>query len=236
MMREVGRIGDALEVRQRHLRRLTHRERRRREHQQRGGAAVGRHARDPRRLDAAVGPDAVDDGETLADLVLRDGEHAPLLIEAAGGDLGRMGVDGDGGEALHRGDVAQMAAEALLVDREIVVERQQHGRDDAVRDVVGMTGHLGLLGRRLRGCARVSNVAIYTTGDEAHSPAPKSSTCPAQRCGVGIAGGKPIVRIGSARWLQPSKGWHTVLPAGARRSAMNPMTNRVSSGRRRLVR
>ena len=101
-----------------------------------------RHARDPRRLEAAVGPDAVDERQPLADLVLGDVEHAPLLVEAAGGDLGRMRVDGDGGDALGRRHVAQVRAEALLVDREILVERQQHGRDDAVRNIGGVTGHL----------------------------------------------------------------------------------------------
>ena len=70
-----------------------------------------------------------------------DIEHAPLLIEAAGGDLGRMRVDGDGGQPLDRRHVAQVAAEALLVDREIVVERQQHGRNDAVGNVMRVTGH-----------------------------------------------------------------------------------------------
>src|SRR5262249_36235448 len=76
------------------------------------------------------------------------------LVEAAGGDLGRMRVDGDGGKALRRRDVAQMTAEALLVDREIVVERQQHGRDDAVGDELGVTGHCRLLsGRRMDSAA-----------------------------------------------------------------------------------
>src|SRR5712691_9593148 len=56
-----------------------------------------------------------------------------------------MRVDGDGREALRRRDVAQVTAEALLVDREIVVERQQHGRDDAMGNEVGVTGHFRLL-------------------------------------------------------------------------------------------
>src|SRR5215472_3194746 len=81
----------------------------------------------------------------FADLVLRDGEHAPLLLETAGGDLGRMGVDGDGGEPLGCRHVAQMAAEALFVDRKVIVEGQQHGRDDAVGEVAGVTGHFRLL-------------------------------------------------------------------------------------------
>ena len=91
---------------------LPERERRRRKHQQRRCAALRRHLGEPRRLDAAVGPDAVDDRQPGADLVLRDVEHALLLVEGAGGDFGRMRVDGDGREALDRGDVAQMLAEA----------------------------------------------------------------------------------------------------------------------------
>jgi len=93
-------------------------------------------------LDAAVRPHAVDQRQPLADLVLRDGEHAPLLLETAGGDLGRMRVDGDGGEPLGGRHVAQMAAEALFVDRKVIVEGQQHGRNDAVGEVAGVTGHL----------------------------------------------------------------------------------------------
>ena len=116
---------------------------------------------DARRFEAAVGPDAVDDRQLAADLVLRDLEHAPLLVEGAGGDLGRMRVDGDRRDARRRRHVAQVLAEALLVDREVVVERQQHRRDDAVRDVGGVTGHGGLLTllrarsiSHLRGCCR----------------------------------------------------------------------------------
>ena len=62
-----------------------------------------------------------------------------------------MRVDCDGGQALHRGDIAQMGAEARLVDREIVVERQQHGRDDA-------------LGYEIRMAAHVSSPPVQTTG------------------------------------------------------------------------
>ena len=36
--------------------------------------------------------------QPVADLVLGDIEHAPLLIEGAGGDFGRMRVDGDRGK------------------------------------------------------------------------------------------------------------------------------------------
>ncbi len=52
-----------------------------------------------------------------------------------------MRVDGDGGEALDRGDVAQMLAEARFVDRKIVLERQQHRRDYALGDIVRVPWH-----------------------------------------------------------------------------------------------
>ena len=80
-------------------------------------------------------------GRLAADLVLRDVEHAPLLLERAGADLGRMRVDGDGGKAFDRGDVAQMLAEARFVDRKIVLERQQHRRDYALGDIVRVPWH-----------------------------------------------------------------------------------------------
>ena len=39
--------------------------------------------------------------------------------------------------------VAQMLAEALFVDRKVVEERQQDRRNDAMRHIVGVTGHFG---------------------------------------------------------------------------------------------
>ena len=138
--RQAARVGDALEVLDRHGRRLAKRERRRREHQQRRSAAGLRHAGDARRFQAAVGPDAVDDRQPAADLVPGDVEDAALLLEGAGRDLGRMGVDGDRREAGRRRDVAQVLAEALLVDRKVVGERQQDRRNDALRDIIGVTG------------------------------------------------------------------------------------------------
>src|SRR5215831_11602754 len=70
---------------------------------------------------------------------------ARRCFETAGGDLGRMRVDGDGGEPFGGRHVAQMAAEALFVDRKVIVEGQQHGRNDAVGEVAGVTGHFRLL-------------------------------------------------------------------------------------------
>ena len=40
------------------------------------------------------------------------------------------------GEALHRGDIGQMAAEGFLVDRKVIVKRQQDGGNDAFRNEV----------------------------------------------------------------------------------------------------
>ena len=62
-----------------------------------------------------------------------------------------MGVDGDGGEPVGRRDVGQVLAEAVLVDRKVVGERQQHSRDNPVGHIMGVTGHLRLswLARRV---------------------------------------------------------------------------------------
>jgi hypothetical protein len=139
--RQVGRVGDALEMRERHRGRLPEREGCRRKHQERGGAAVSRHARDARGLHAAVRPDAIHQGQAVADLVLGDIEHAALLVDAAGGDFGRMRVDGDRGDALDPRDVAQMLSESRLVDGEIGIEGQQDRGNDAARRVGPMACH-----------------------------------------------------------------------------------------------
>ena len=139
--RQARRVGDAPEMLDRHRGRLPERERRRRKYQQRRRAAVFRHAGDARGLQTAVGPDAVDDRQLAADLILRDGEYPALLVEGTGGDLRRMSVDRDGGEALDRRDILQVLAETLLVDRQVVVERQDDGRNDAMRHEMGMTRH-----------------------------------------------------------------------------------------------
>ena len=68
------------------------------------------------RFQASVRPDAVDDWQATADLLLRDVEHALLLLERTGGDFGRMGIHRDGGYPGGRGDMAQMRAKAFLVD------------------------------------------------------------------------------------------------------------------------
>ena len=89
----------------------------------------------------AVGPDAVDQRRLVADLAAGDVEHALLLVEGAGRHFGRMRVDGDGGQPFGRRHVAQVLAEVRLVDRQVVMERQDDGRDDAMRDVGFVTGH-----------------------------------------------------------------------------------------------
>jgi hypothetical protein len=70
--RQIAGIADRLEMRQRHLGRLAHGERSRREHQQRRCAAGLRLASDPRRLQAAVRPDAVNDRQFAADFLAGD--------------------------------------------------------------------------------------------------------------------------------------------------------------------
>jgi len=67
-------------------------------------------------------------------------EHPVLLIEGAGCDLSRVRVDSDGCQPFGRGDVAQMRAEGRLVDRQVLVERQQNGGNDAARDVLAHAG------------------------------------------------------------------------------------------------
>ena len=90
----------------RHLRALAKRERRRREHEERRRAVCGGHAPDARSLNAAVRPDAVDEGKPIADLVLRQVEDALLLVEAAGGNLRGMRVHGNGRKPLGRRHIA----------------------------------------------------------------------------------------------------------------------------------
>jgi hypothetical protein len=86
-------------------------------------------------LEAAVRPDPIDEWQPRTDLVACDFQHPALFVERARGDFGRVGVDGDGRDAVGRRNVAQMLAERRLIDCEIVVERQEHGRTDAVRDI-----------------------------------------------------------------------------------------------------
>src|ERR1700721_2972545 len=59
-----------------------------------------------------------------------------------------MRVDGNGREPLGGGHIAQMTAEAALIDGEIVIEGEQHGRNDTVRNVVRMSGHFSYSSKR----------------------------------------------------------------------------------------
>ena len=60
---------------------LAHREWRGRKHQQRRRAARRCHFGDTRRFEAAIRPDAVHQRQPVADLVLRNVEHAALFVE-----------------------------------------------------------------------------------------------------------------------------------------------------------
>jgi hypothetical protein len=84
---------------------------------------------------AAVRPDAVHDRELVANLRRRDLHHSTLLVRAARGHFGRMGVDGERRKTFRCRDVAQMGAEVSLVDGEFVVEWQQDCRNNAGRDI-----------------------------------------------------------------------------------------------------
>src|SRR5207244_1655743 len=95
-------------------------------------ATLRRHACETRGLDAAVGPNAVDQRKAGANLVLRNIQHTLLFVEGAGSNLSRMRVNRNRGEALDRRDIAQVPAEARFVDREIVLERQEHRRNYAL--------------------------------------------------------------------------------------------------------
>ena len=142
--RQVGRIGNHLEMGERHLGphlAAHHEDRVRRQHQQARCAGFLGHARDARRLVAAIGVDAVDHRQGIAGLLHGKVEHAALLIEGAGMDLGGMGVDRDRRDAVDPGDVTQMIAGRLLVDGEVVVEGEQRGRDHAGGHVVVEAGH-----------------------------------------------------------------------------------------------
>jgi hypothetical protein len=98
-----------------------------------------------------------------ADFVAGDFNAAPLLVEAERVNLGGASVDGDSGDSIDAGEIAQVTTIGRLVDLQTCVERHQAGRDDAfwIEMVVthwpsffgdvfrGARGHAGSL-RRLR--------------------------------------------------------------------------------------
>ncbi len=139
--RQIGGRRDRLEMCDRHVRALAERERRRRKHQKRRRSAGLRPFRNPGRLEAAVRPDPVDQRQPVADLLAGDLQHAALLIGRARGHLGRMRIDRERRQALDRRDVPQMAAETRLVDRQIVMERQQHRGDHSLGNKVFKASH-----------------------------------------------------------------------------------------------
>ena len=93
--------------------------------------APRRHRRDIGCDQARIGIDSGHHRQTVADLVHGQVENPSLLLDGAGMHLGGMGIDGDRGQALDRGDVPQMLAVFRRIDGEIIVERQQAGRNDA---------------------------------------------------------------------------------------------------------
>src|SRR5262249_55906736 len=102
-----------------------------------------------------------------ANLVLGDGENAPLLLEGAGCDFGRVGIDRDRGDAGRRGHVAQMLAEGRLVDLQVLVERQQHGRNDAVGNVGLVSRHASPRSRDFEPSRVVSDLRTSPAGRQA---------------------------------------------------------------------
>jgi hypothetical protein len=52
-----------------------------------------------------------------------------------------MGVNRNGRKPFGGGNVGEVLAEALFVDRQVIGEWQEDGGDHAVRGVMGMAGH-----------------------------------------------------------------------------------------------
>src|SRR5438874_624444 len=73
----------------------------------------------------AVRVDARDHTRPAAQLVEGHVEDAELLVGREGGDLGRVGVGGDGRHAVDAGQVAQVPPVRRLIDLEISGKGQQ---------------------------------------------------------------------------------------------------------------
>src|SRR5215475_4418353 len=142
---QIRGLRNAGEMRDRHFGVLPEGERRRRKHQQRRRAARSRSTRNPGGLLAAVRPYAVHDRQLVADLTGRYFHDATLLLERAASDLGRVGIDRNRAKPVRRRDLAQMSAKASFVDRKVVREGQQYGRNDALGNEGRVVGHEGLL-------------------------------------------------------------------------------------------
>ena len=152
-----------------------------------------------------------------------DVEHALLLVERAGCHLGRVRVDGDGREALGRGHVAQVLAEARLVDRQVVVERQEDGRNDAVRDVALVAGHvaISLVQVRTQARRRFALLCLKTRLEARPNPgrnhATSTSTIPAAGRRRGRRS-RPLPRRGGAQAFPVAPHHHGGAGAGRRRA------------------
>ena len=88
-----------------------------------------------------------------ADLARRQFKQAALRVETEGADFGRMRVEGDGGKTPDRRHVAQVLAEACLVDGEIGVDgpvEEAEEPQDAKQVRVGARLHVGGEARRPR--------------------------------------------------------------------------------------
>ena len=78
--------------------------------EQGGGAGLIHHAREAGGLEAAIGVDAADHRQPIADLVDRRFKQCPLLVEGTAADLGRMAIDGHSGKPMDCRDVPQVLA------------------------------------------------------------------------------------------------------------------------------
>src|SRR5271168_4108307 len=84
----------------------------------------------------------MNDRQRAADFLSGNLHDATLLVLGAGGDLGRVGIDRDPREPLHRAHVAKVSPKARFVDRQIVVKRQQHRWYHTLWYEIGMPTHL----------------------------------------------------------------------------------------------
>ena len=83
--------------------------------------------------------------QRAADFLAGNLHHATLLVLGAGSDLGRVRIDRDRGQALHHPHVAQVSAKARLINRKILVKRQQHRRYHTSWYEMSAAAHLCLL-------------------------------------------------------------------------------------------
>ena len=135
---QAGRGRDRREMGQRHFRPelAPHAHALRWKDQQCGGAVGLGEPGNAGGFEAAIGIDPGDDRQPVAELVHREAHDLALLIDRAGMHFGGMAIDGQRRNTGDRGDIAQMLAIGGFVDREIGFERQQHRRDDALRQPI----------------------------------------------------------------------------------------------------